>query len=98
MSDKKFTWSDLKQLVNSMPESHLRNPVTIWQEDEEAGHVVTGAKVLEENYRYDGDEGCAPESVMKETYDDYEENKDVEYGIVHPAGMPILLIPVKVAG
>lgn len=92
---KKITWAEIKEIVNGLPDNILNQAATIWDEAEENGHCVTGIKILEEDWHFDGDEGCAPISILKEQYDDYEENKD-EYHLVHAKGTPILLIPVNV--
>lgn len=92
MGQEKFTWAKLKEIANNMPEEMLFKEVIIWEEDGETAHHISGHEILEEDHLFDGDEGIAPESVIKENYDDYEENKD-EYYLVHPKGFPILHIP-----
>lgn len=88
----KITWAELKEIANNLPGNILSQYVTIWNGSEDAGSVVVGIKVLEEDYHYDGDEGCSPISVIKDIYEDYEENKDEHY-LVHAAATPILIIP-----
>lgn len=91
----KITWAAIKELVNKLPDNILKQQATIWDEAEENGHCITGIKVLDEDWHYDGDEGCLPLSLLKQHDEDYEENKD-EYHLVHASGTPILLIPVNV--
>lgn len=91
MPDKIITLNEIKEALNKLPENMLSQKATIWNASEDAGSVVVGIKILDEDHHYDGDEGCAPISVIKENYDDYEENKD-EYPLVHAAGTPILII------
>lgn len=92
---KRITWAEIKELVDMMPPEILAQNATIWNESEETGHAVTAIKILDEDWHYDGDEGCAPIDVIKENYEDYEENKD-DYYLVHRAGTPILMIPDSV--
>lgn len=92
MGTPKITWAEVKEIVNKLPDRILNQSVTIWNSSEDAGSVAVGVKTIEEDYHYDGDQGCAPLSVIKDNYDDYEENKD-EYHLVHAVGTPILLIP-----
>lgn len=87
-----ITWAELKEIVNKLPEQILNQAVTIWNSSEEAGSVAISVKILGEDHHYDGDEGCAPISIIKENFDDYEEHKD-EYYLVHAYGTPILIIP-----
>lgn len=88
----KITWAEIKELVDMMPPEILSQNATIWNESEDSGCTVKAIKILDEDYRYDGDEGCAPETIIKENHDDFEENKNTYY-VVHRAGTPILLVP-----
>lgn len=90
-----ITWAEIKELVNKLPEDILKQRCTIWNESEDNGHSVTGIKILDEDWHFDGDEGCMPLRLLKEHNEDYEENKD-EYHLVHATGTPILLIPENV--
>lgn len=92
MSTKFITWAELKEIINKLPENILNQNATVWNGSEDAGSAVVGVKLLNEDWHYDGDEGCAPISIIKENYDDYEENKDT-YRLVHATGTPILIIP-----
>ena len=92
---KKITWAEIKELVNQLPENILNQNCTIWTDSEVSGGFITGVKILDEDWHFDGDEGCAPISTIKENYEDYEENKE-EYHLVHAKGTPILLIPENV--
>lgn len=91
----KITWAELKDIVNKLPDNILKQSVTIWNSSEDAGSVAVGIKTLDEDYCYDGDEGCAALSVIKELYEDYEENKDEHY-VVHASGTPIIIIPDEI--
>ncbi len=88
--EKKYTWADLKRMVNRMPDHLLKLQVYIWPTDEERALVVTGIERLTEDYVHDGDVGCCPKSIMKSgDPDDWKENQD-EYYLVHPKGTRIL--------
>lgn len=91
----KITWAELKEIVNKLPDNILRQPVTIWNSSEDAGSVAIGVKTLDEDYHFNGDEGCGPISLIKEHDDDFEENKD-DYYLVHAVGTPIIIIPDEI--
>ena len=61
---KNLTWGDLKKIINKMPDSRLKDEITIWADDENC-YKVDGVEVLKEDYVFDGDEGCCPRSVAK---------------------------------
>ena len=92
MAEKKVTWAEIKEVLNNLPDNILSQYATIWNGSEDAGSAVVGIKILDEDWHYDGDEGCAPISHFKEHYDDFEENKST-YHLVHATGTPILIIP-----
>ena len=86
---KNLTWADLKRIANKIPESRLKDEVTIWTDDEQC-YKIDAVEVLKEEYVFDGDEGCAPKSVMKNADPkDWKENRD-EYYTVHPKGTRII--------
>jgi hypothetical protein len=88
-NEKNMTWADLKKIVNKMPESRLKDDVTIWTDTEEC-FKVADIEILKEDYVFDGDEGCAPKSVMKVADPkDWKENRD-EYYTVHQKGTRII--------
>jgi hypothetical protein len=87
MTDKKFTWADLKKIVNKLPAHLLKSPVIGWHEDSEAGIKIVYTEKLKEHYVFDGDEGCAPINLMKKE-DDYDPEDNY---IVHPKGTIILI-------
>lgn len=88
-TEKKFTWADLKKVVNRMPADALSRDVTIWTEDERC-YTVTNVERLKEDYVDDGDCGCCPKSIMKNgDPEGWKENKD-EYGVVYPKGTRIV--------
>lgn len=87
MSDKKFTWADLKEICNETPEENLSSEVILWAEDETV-HRITEVEILEEDYVYDGDEGCGPKSVLMEAMgEDFDEEENY---LVHKKGTRIL--------
>jgi hypothetical protein len=90
----RITWADLKKAVNELPEDLLTTKVVLWpfSDGEEAWNLVE-VMTLEEDYVFDGDSGCAPLSVMKESVsaEEWEEAKD-EHHLVFPKGTPILII------
>jgi len=89
-TEKKFTWADLKKAVNKIPEKHLQKQVIIWTEDESA-YLVTSVDILNERHVYDGDEGCAPISIMKESIAEAKSaGLDNEYYTIHERGTRIL--------
>lgn len=86
---KKITWADLKKIVNEMPEELLQNQVYAWNSNDAdpEGLVLEEGQKLEEDYVYDGDVGCSPISIMKDS-GDYDPKENY---VVHPAGTIILL-------
>lgn len=85
-----LTWRQLKMLANDVPEELLDRDVVSWADDEEEGGVViTGFEILDENYLFDGDEGCAPESGLIKSVSE-EEFKEGDHYVVHPKGTRIL--------
>lgn len=62
-TEKKFTWADLKRIVNKIPAARLKDSVIIWED--ERGATVTRVRILEEDYHEDGDTGTWPKSIMK---------------------------------
>jgi hypothetical protein len=88
---KTFTWADLKKVTNRVPKSLLHNPVIIWAEDGEKAFVAAGVEILKEDHLYDGDEGCAPKSVLKESIADAKLTGDEdEYYLIHQKGTRII--------
>jgi len=92
-TSEKFTWNDLKAIIDSMPAELMNEQVVIWHEDDDApmpGMKVTGFEILDEDYVFDGDEGVAPLSVMKdgdpEGWQEYKEDCPV----IYPKGSRIL--------
>lgn len=93
---KQLTWLELKKVINEMPESLLGTPVILWPTDnDESGIIISEVDVLDEDYLYDGDEGCAPESVMKETSDSWGKEEEEEHYIIHAKGTPILYAQIN---
>lgn len=88
--DKKFTWADLKRRANRIPKERLQDEVVIWTDDEKA-YRVSDVERLTEDYLFDGDEGCAPKSAMKDCIEDAKQTGDEdEYYLIHPKGRRIL--------
>ena len=84
--EKKYTWQDLKDFVNNLPEEQLEKEVTVW--GDEMGAKVTEAKCLEEDYGNPSGEGQEPRSVYEVEPDYVAEEWEVDY----EKGTPILHI------
>lgn len=89
----KFTFRDLKRIINKMPESRLGDNVVVW-EDEKAIHIE-GVLILEENYVSDGDVAVCPISIIRENiaYDKKYGRYDPDYydlTTIYPKGTRIL--------
>lgn len=95
MEDQKkpFTWRELKQQVNNIPEEQLDKPVRIWGEDE--AHLAAEVVLLEEDYHETG-YGCAPLKDVKEMYKSENDSDDYDFNTEHPLayekGTPILYL------
>lgn len=90
MENKQVTFREMRDAINAMPPELLDKSMISWFVDQEGGSKVVELMILEEDYCYDGDEGCLPESVMKESCEDFEENID-KYHVVHPKGTIIIV-------
>lgn len=88
MSDKLFTWADLKKAVNKMPEAELKKGVRVWGVDR--AFSIDGVKVLKEDYLDDGDSGSIPRSEAKKNYSPTEYN-EYKNEVNYPKGTRILL-------
>lgn len=91
--DKKFTWADMKRIVNRIPPEILKQEIVIWPEDEERGLKINCIEILKEDYVHDGDNATAPKSIMKEsmTKEEWDEaQEDGEYYLIFPKGMRII--------
>lgn len=89
MSNNILTWGELKKIVNEMPEEFLQNQVYAWNANDAdpQGLPINSILKLQEDYVYDGDEGCDPLSIAKES-GEYDPD---EHYIVHHAGTIILI-------
>ena len=58
MSAKKFTWADLKKMVNKLPPKELKKEITWW--GDETGGKITGAAPLEQRNGVRGYCRCNP--------------------------------------
>jgi hypothetical protein len=87
--DKKFTWYDLKRVIDKMPLSRLRDEVRVWA-DEQGGYV-SGVEILKEDYHDDGDVGTMPKSVMLENLGDDDPE---DYPLIFPKGTRILSVEI----
>jgi hypothetical protein len=86
---KSLTWAQLKKAANKVPEKLLQNEVVIWTDDERA-YKISDIEILKEDYLFDGDEGCAPRSILKEgDPEDFKENEE-DYYLIHPKGTRII--------
>ena len=83
MENKKFTWADLKKVVNELPEDMLWRDVRWW--GEERGGTVKSVSLLDEVY-VQNDEGFEPMSAHEGSEDSYYEGSEL------PAGYPILTV------
>jgi len=93
MEDITFTWRDMKNACNKIPESRLDDQVTIWT-DEQALNVQ-GVMVLKEGYCDDGDCGVAPLSIMRGIVEDEKkagnhDPEDWDLTPVYPKGTRII--------
>lgn len=82
---KKFTWYDLKRVIDKMPEARLKDEVRGWKDED--GVTITGVEILKEDYHDDGDIGTWPKSIMLENLGDDDEE---DYPLVFPKGTRIL--------
>ena len=91
MRKRKFTWGALKKAANRVPDHLLKNEVIIWTEDGEKAHTVVYVETLKEDFIFDGDEGCAPKSIMKEAVAEAKQTGDEdEYFLIHKKGTRII--------
>lgn len=91
--DETLTWAELKKAINRMPKKHLNKPVCLWADEQ--GFKIVEVEILKEDYLFDGDEGCAPRSTMKEVIDgekDFPPEDKGDYYVVHEKGTRILYI------
>lgn len=86
MEKTKYTWKELKEFVNSIPEEFLGNEI-IWWGDERGG-ILSGAHLLEEDYINDG-EAYSPKSSYGEV--ELAEAIEAEEGTMYK-GTPILWV------
>jgi len=79
---KQQTWADLKAAIDNLTDEQLSKPIYLW--GVESGDNIE-FDVLDEDYLHDGDEGCAPKSVMEESMSG--EPIDMEdYPLIHSKG------------
>lgn len=79
--EDRYTWSDLKNFCNSLPEEELEKQVHWW--GDERGGKVYRAYQLPEDF-IETDYGCEPLSAQEPPED------DEEYVISYAKGTPIL--------
>ncbi len=78
---KQQTWADLKAAIENLTDEQLSKPIYLW--GVESGDKIE-FDVIDEDYLHDGDEGCAPKSVIEESL---EEGEDLsEYPLTHSKG------------
>lgn len=87
--EKKFTWLDLKRIANRIPANLLKNPVTIWRDED--GFQIIGVERLKQNYVDDGDCHVCPVSDMKSGDPEYWKENSDDHPVVHPKGTRILI-------
>jgi hypothetical protein len=89
MEKELFTWRQLKEFVNGLPEDRLDGEVIAQEENQVK--TFSGAEVLPDIYvPIDGDiEGSGPLEELKSALGDDFDINDYE---VQPAGVPILWI------
>jgi len=80
---KPMTWHQLKEVVNSLSEEQLNNPIMYWEED--GGGRISDVECLEEDYVY-GEEGSYPISLWEESKGEDE----TEPTIVYKKGTPVM--------
>lgn len=88
---KPFTWKDLKEFCNNLPENQLGSSVRVWGDDR--GFTIDGKSLLEDDYFNPSGEGMEPVSVYKQNPEDWEVVKDDP--IIMEKGSPVLLIDLK---
>ena len=87
MSDKlEFTWKDLKEFANSLPETELDKKVRWW--GDEIGGTIKSAFVLNEDYGDQGGHCLEPRSVYVNERN-YEAD---EFKVDLPKGTPMLKV------
>lgn len=79
--NKKFTWQELKDIVNSLDEEQLKNAVTWW--GDERGGRIEAVEILNEDYVDDQDGHSMPIS-------EWESETDEKTEIIFKKGTPIL--------
>ncbi len=91
----KFTWADMKRIVNRIPDNILKEQIIIWPDDnDEKGYKISCIEVLKEEYVHDGDAAACPKSIMKNSIskDEWDEGvKDGDYYTIFPKGMRIII-------
>lgn len=77
----KFTWNDLKKIVNGMSQEKLTKAIIGWPEGDEGGISITGVNELDEDHVFDGDEHSIPKSIAEK--DEYD--PEINY-VIHEKG------------
>lgn len=87
MTKKKnnYTWADLKEFVNELPEEQLSKEV-VWWGDERGGKIIN-AECLNEDYGNPSGMGQEPRSVYEGEPDYVADEWEMDY----EKGTPILL-------
>lgn len=86
---KGVTFRQLIEAIEKMPSELLDKKIVTWpSDDSEIGHVIVELEILEEDYRFDGDNGSVAESIMKDTYEEWDADENY---VVHQKGTIILI-------
>lgn len=84
-NEKDYTWKELKEFINQLPEEVLDLPVRWW--GDERGGKIHKAECLKEEYAMN-DEGWQPKSVLEP--DDFTTQEEIDEYPSMPKGSPIL--------
>jgi hypothetical protein len=88
MTDK-FTWRDMKRVVNKMPESRLDDQVVIWDMESDGRALkVEQVEILKEDYHDDGDVGTWKKSDMRAGLD--ATDSEDSFPVIYPKGTRII--------
>lgn len=84
MSEKRFTWYDLRRFCNELTGGQLGKDVVVW--GDEKGFKIKGVQTLEDDFINPSGEGVEPISAYKD-----EPDILLDENIVYEKGDPILI-------